>query len=90
MVADMIRSTQAYTVTQTSYMYAIGDNFTGTIDTYCGLLNQTLMLEWSIENLDTNATVDAGGFNWTGMNTYDQTQRYINSIGKPKRWKLQL
>ena len=56
----------------TSYTYSIGENFTGTIDSYCGLLNQTLMLEWSIENLDTNATVDAGGFNWTGMNSYDR------------------
>ena len=56
----------------TSYMYAIGDNFTGIINSYCGLLNESMMLTWSLEDLDNNMTVDSGNFTWTGMNTYDQ------------------
>ena len=56
----------------TSYMYAIGDNFSGIINSYCGLLNESMMLTWSVEDVDNNMTVDSGNFTWTGMNTYDQ------------------
>jgi len=61
----------------TTYIYDLGDNFTGMANTYCGLLNESLMLEWSIEDLDNNMTVDSGNISWTGMNTYDA--HYINS-----------
>ena len=43
-----------------SYAYNIGDNFTGEVDSYCSLNNETLMIKWAIVNTDTNATVDAG------------------------------
>ena len=67
---------QAYAYS-TTYIYDLGDNFTGMANTYCGLLNESLMLEWSIEDLDNNMTVDSGNISWTGMNAYDA--HYINS-----------
>ena len=52
-----------------SFNYAEGDNFSGQVDTYCPMMNETLKLDWMIMNVDTNITVDAGSLNWTSMNT---------------------
>ena len=54
-----------------TYVYDLGEDFGGVIYSYCALLNETLMLDWSIKNTDTNTTVDTGSFNWTAMQTYD-------------------
>ena len=56
-----------------SYAYNIGDNFTGEVDSYCSLNNETLMIEWAIVNTDTNATVDAGNVTWT-TTMFSETQ----------------
>ena len=51
------------------YEYGLGEDFGGVIYTYCALLNETVMLDWSIVNTDANSTVDTGSFNWTAMQT---------------------
>ena len=53
------------------YTYDLGDNFTGHIDSYCNMMNETMMLTWNIMNHDSNSTVDSGSFNWTSMSTYE-------------------
>ena len=54
------------------YTYDLGDNFTGHIDSYCSMMNETMMLTWNIMNHDSNTTVDSGSFNWTSMSTYER------------------
>ena len=61
-----------------SYAYSVGDNFTGEVDSYCSLTNETLMIEWSILNTDTNTTVDAGNISWTST-MYSETQNVSSS-----------
>ena len=61
-----------------SYAYYVGDNFTGEVDSYCSLTNETLMIEWSILNTDTNTTVDAGNISWTST-MYSETQNVSSS-----------
>ena len=71
-------TTQCWVYTWSSYyMYYLGDNFSGEIDTYCSLDNETLMLTWTLENAGDNTTVDSGSFNWTSM-TYMETH-WVNS-----------
>ena len=54
-----------------SLMFDIGESFNGSISTYCAMLNESMMINWDIENVDTNTTLDSGSFNWTAMFTYD-------------------
>ena len=55
------------------YWYYVGDNFTGEVDSYCSLTNETLMIDWTILNTDTNTTVDAGNMSWTST-MFSETQ----------------
>ena len=55
------------------YWFYVGDNFTGEVDSYCSLTNETLMIEWAILNTDTNMTVDAGNVTWT-TTMFSETQ----------------
>ena len=49
--------------------YNVGDNFSGSASTSCGMLNETMNLEWLI--LDSNYSfLDSGTLNWTGATTY--------------------
>ena len=61
-------SINAYSLTSS---YSLGDTFTGTIHTYCAVLNHTMVLDWTVRNTGTNNTVDAGSFNWTAMQLYE-------------------
>ena len=61
-----------------SYWYHVGDNFTGEVDSYCSLTNETLMIQWAILNTDTNMTVDAGNTTWT-TTMYSETQNISSS-----------
>jgi len=56
-----------------SYWYSVGDNFSGEVDSYCSLTNETLMIEWAILNTGTNMTVDAGNVTWT-TTMFSETQ----------------
>ena len=55
----------------TMYTYDVGEDFNGSINSYCSMMNETMMLTWNIMNDDTNTSVDMGTFNWTSMNFYE-------------------
>ena len=45
--------------------YGMDETFNGTIYTYCGLINESLMVTWEIMNLDSNTSMDSGNYTWT-------------------------
>ena len=51
-----------------NYAFDIGDDFTGEIDTYCSLTNQTVTVHWSVINIDSNTTIDNGSITWMNTN----------------------
>ena len=59
------------------YAYYVGDNFTGEVDSYCSLTNETMTVYWFITNTDTNTTVDSGNITWT--NTQFSTTHNVTS-----------
>ncbi|MGB1865151.1 MAG: hypothetical protein ACPHQC_02765, partial [Poseidonia sp.] len=64
--------------------YQLGSNFTGAITTYCSITNATMVVDWTIRSLTTNASIDSGSFNWTGVNTsvgHNVTSTALASMG---------
>ena len=49
----------------------LGNTFYGTAWAYCGLLNETMNIDWTILD-SSNSSVDSGSINWTGATIYTQ------------------
>ena len=54
------------------YAYDLGEDFDGTISTYCAMTNESMMLDWVLHDDDNNQSIDSGSFNWTAQQTSEQ------------------
>ena len=65
--------TSLYAYSYSSYYY-VNDTFTGSMSVYCGLVNMTMTLDYSILDAS-NSTVDSGNMSWIASNS-----TYTNEI----------
>ena len=65
--------TSLYAYSYSSYYY-VNDTFTGSMSVYCGLVNMTMTLDYSILDAS-NSTVDSGNMSWIASNS-----NYTNEI----------